>query len=683
MQNAIVYNRSLMDLWSNTNQMPGRIAIALMTILTLGWLAPAQAADAATAIIIFDGSGSMWGRMSTVDRDTKFGVAREAIRRTLPKLAPQTRFGLAAFGHRRKADCNDTEIILAPEPLDADRIMAPLEKFNPKGKGPLVAAMREAGSALSKVAGAVSLVLIHDDPDNCSQDPCAAADELAKTNPKLAIHVISIALSKPDSQRMACVPRITGGRHFEAQDAAGLGAAVEDALKLASLESKPGSAATSAAAEPTLVEVAPPPPPVPVEDSSPPGMKLSATLGPGGPAVLVPLSWKVQRAGDPPGAPPVAAARAATLDIALAPGPYVVDVQHGLVAARQAVDVKEKGKSRLAIVLQAGAVRLSANLQKGMPPLEQAVFAIFDAATPQSQLRAVWTGGADAPPVFLPIGNYRVSGMFDRAKVERNIVVTPGAMIDLPLALGAGRLRVKAVEREAGPALDRVTFSLTEDDADSVDGRREVARSAAAEPEFTVSAGTFYLTARYGQVELRERVLVNAGDEVVRTLLLPIGRLGLQSRLAGSAAVLDSNLSYRIERLDAKQDAIQTVRAAPKLEIPAGRYRVESQLGAQNARVTREVEIKPGLPATLVLDHTAANIQLKVGGEGARAALGDVLWDVRDAQDRSVWQTVQAEPRAFLSPGRYKIVAESRSRRGRAEVEVKAGEVRVVEVIVE
>ncbi len=660
-----------------------RIAIGLFMASASGWGASAQAADAATTVIVFDGSGSMWGRMGTNDKDTKFAVAREAIRRALPKLAPHTRVGLAAFGHRRKADCNDTEIVLTPEPLEPDRIMAPLEKFNPKGKGPLVAAMREAASALSKVAGASSIVLIHDDPDNCSQDPCAAAEDLAKISPKLAIHVISIGLSKSDSQRMACVPRITGGRYFDTQDAASLGVAIEDALKLASLETKPPAAGTSVAAEAKPLEIAPPPPPVPVEDTSPPGLKLSATLGPGGPAVLVPLSWKVQRVSNPEGTPPIAATKSATLDVALAPGSYVVDVQHGLVAARQTVEVKAKGKTRLAVVLQAGAVRLSANLQKGMPPLEQAVFAIFEAATAQSQPRAVWTGGADAPPVFLPIGNYRVSGMFDRAKAERNIVVTPGAMIDLPLALGAGRLRVKAVDKDAGPALDRVTFRVTEDDADSADGRREVARSAAAEPEFTLSAGTYYLTARYGQVELRERVLVNAGDDVVRTLLLPISRLALQSRLAGSAAVLDSNVSYRIERLDAKQDAIQTLRAAPKLEMPAGRYRIESQLGGQNARVTREIEIKPGVPATLVLDHTAANIQLKVGGDGARSPLGDVAWDVRDAQDRSVWQTVQAEPRAFLNPGRYKVVAESRSRRGRAEIEVKAGEVRVVEVTME
>ncbi len=660
-----------------------RIAFLWPLALSLGLVGAAQAADEPAAIIVFDGSGSMWGRMGGIERDSKFGVAREAIRRALPKLAPQTRLGLAAFGHRRKADCNDTEIVLTPEALDVDRLMAPLEKLNPKGKGPLVAAMREAGGALAKAAGSASLVVIHDDLDNCAQDPCAAADDLVKANPKLAIHVISIGLAKADSQRMACVPRLTGGRHFDVQDAAALGAAVEDALKLASLDAKPPVSSAAIAAGAEAADVAPPAPPVPVEDDSPPGLKLSATLGPGGPAVLVPLNWKVQRAGDAAGTTPVAAAKGATFEVALPPGSYTVEAQHGLVTAKQPVEIKAKGKTRLAIALQAGAVRLSAHLQTGMPPLEQAVFAIYDVPTVQSQPRAVWTGGADAPPVFLPAGNYRVNAMFDRAKVERNIVVTPGALIDLPLALGAGRLRVKAVEKDGGPALDRVTFRVTEDDADSADGRREVARSATVEPDFTLPAGTYYLTARYGQVEIRERVLINAGDEVVRTLALPIARLALQSRMAGSAAILDSNVSYRIERLDGNQEAIQTARAAPKLEIPAGRYRVESQLGAHNARVTREIEIKPGVPATLILDHTAANIQLKVGAEAGRAAAGDILWDVRDAQDRSVWQAVQAEPRAFLAPGRYKILAESRARRGRAEVEIKAGEVRIVEVGVE
>jgi Ca-activated chloride channel homolog len=292
----------------------------------------------------------------------------------------------------------------------------------------------------------------------------------------------------------------------------------------------------------------------------------------------------------------------------------------------------------------------------------------------------VWTGGADAPPVFVPAGTWRVTAELDRARAEQQVNVTAGAMVDTALVLGAGKLRVKANDRDGGPAIERVTFRITEDDADSPDGRREVARSTAPEPEFTLSAGTYYVTARHGQAEVRERVLVNAGDEVTRTLTLALGRLGLQSRIAGASTVLDSGVTYTIDRLDSAQDPIRTRSAAAKLELPAGQYRVVSQLGGQNVRVARDLDVKAGVQLNLIFDHVAANIQLKVAGAGARTAAGDVSWDVRDAQDRSVWQTVQSEPRAFLAAGRYKITAESRDRRGSIDVEIKGGEARTIEV---
>ena len=634
-------------------------------------------AEPPTTIVVFDGSGSMWGRLGG-DKETKFAGAREALRRALPKISSQTRVGLAAFGHRRKGDCSDTEVMLPPEPLDPARILAPLDRFNPKGKGPLVAALKEAGSSLAKLAGPASLILIHDDPDNCSQDPCAAAADLAKANPKLAVHVISIALDKDDAQRMACVPRLTGGRHFEAHDSAELGVAVEDALKLASLDVTPGNTTTEPAAS-ALKPAAPAPVPV-AEDNGPPGLKLSATLGKDGPSVIVPLAWRVTKSGSAAGAAPIAVIRAATLELALPPGAYDVEVQHGLVKATETVTVKPKGATQINVPFQAGAVRVSATLHKGTAPLEQAVFAITDVPAGATPSRTVWTGGADAPPVFLPVGTWRVTAELDRAKSERQVMVIPGAMIDANLAFGAGRLKVKASERDGGPALERVTFRVTEDDADSPDGRREVARSTAIEPEFTLSAGTYYLSARQGQAEVRERVLVNAGDEVARTLILALGRLSLQSKLAGSGAASDASIAYRVDRLDTQQETIRIGSATAKLELPAGRYRVESLLGAQNARVTREIEIKASAATTIAFEHIAANVQLKAA---ATAGSGDLLWVIRDAQDRVVWQSLQAQPRAYLAAGRYKVTAESRERRGHAEIEVKPGDVRVVEVQLE
>jgi hypothetical protein len=90
--------------------------------------------------------------------------------------------------------------MLAPEPNDPGRIMAALEKFNPKGRGPLVAAVKEAAAALGRAPGPASLVVIHDDLDNCSQDPCIAAEEIARSNPGLAI-VVSLALAKQTPAR--------------------------------------------------------------------------------------------------------------------------------------------------------------------------------------------------------------------------------------------------------------------------------------------------------------------------------------------------------------------------------------------------------------------------------------------------------------------------------------------------
>ena len=65
-----------------------------------------------------------------------------------------------------------------PEPLDVGKVMAPLEQFNPRGRGPLTLALREAAKSLPRDAGPRTLLLIHDDADNCQPDLCAAAAEL-------------------------------------------------------------------------------------------------------------------------------------------------------------------------------------------------------------------------------------------------------------------------------------------------------------------------------------------------------------------------------------------------------------------------------------------------------------------------------------------------------------------------
>ena len=69
---------------------PCGLAAALLLMACAG--VRAQPGDAAAVVIVFDGSGSMWGPIEGT-RQSKLVVAREGVRRALAKLAPQTRVG--------------------------------------------------------------------------------------------------------------------------------------------------------------------------------------------------------------------------------------------------------------------------------------------------------------------------------------------------------------------------------------------------------------------------------------------------------------------------------------------------------------------------------------------------------------------------------------------------------------
>ena len=260
----------------------------------LGWATAvvAQTAEDPKAtpstLVIFDGSGSMWGKLEG-EKPTKFVQARDAIRVALGKVAPQsTNVGLMSYGHRRQADCADVQVIAQAEPAAApgfaDRIANPLEKLNPKGKGPLTAALREAAKVLGKSAGPRSIVLIHDDPDNCQQDACAALAELQQSAPGVIVHVVGLGLRPDDAQRYQCLTRATGGRHVDAQDGVQVAVGIDGVMALALQGTRsadqPAAPAKTVAAEPVKPPViaADKPAAIKLAVEGPPALRLRALL---------------------------------------------------------------------------------------------------------------------------------------------------------------------------------------------------------------------------------------------------------------------------------------------------------------------------------------------------------------------------------------------------------------------
>ena len=117
-----------------------------------------------------------------------------------------------------------------PEPLDVRRLHGAAGASSIRaGAGPLTLALREAAKSLPPAAGPRSLLLIHDDADNCQPNLCAAAAELKAAG--ITAHVVGLGAEARGHGQDGVPAADTGGRFFNAANAEQVGAAIEEALR--------------------------------------------------------------------------------------------------------------------------------------------------------------------------------------------------------------------------------------------------------------------------------------------------------------------------------------------------------------------------------------------------------------------------------------------------------------------
>lgn len=204
-------------------------------------LASAASANEAT-LVVLDASGSMWGQ---IEGRPKLEIARETLADALAALPAMTEIGLMAYGHRRRGDCGDIELVVAPSAGSTDAINAAVRDMKFQGMTPLTESVRRAAVALRHTERAARVVLITDGVETCDADPCALGEELAASGVDFTAHVVGFGLSEQEGRQVACLAERTGGRYLQANDVAALQAALQQAM----------------------VE-APPPPPMPIPEAS-------------------------------------------------------------------------------------------------------------------------------------------------------------------------------------------------------------------------------------------------------------------------------------------------------------------------------------------------------------------------------------------------------------------------------
>jgi Ca-activated chloride channel family protein len=190
------------------------------------------------AMIVFDGSGSMygdgWGYAST-SRMSRIDNARSALTKVLPNITRSRRVGLITFGPGPYNQCN-VKLELKPTPNAADRIMRIINALVPAGKTPLTSAVEQAANVLDFREKPGVIVVLTDGEETCGRSPCELGQELHAEAAKLTINVIGLRVkgfSWTGEQSMVeteCLAEQNGGLYIAVETEDELASAFEKTL---------------------------------------------------------------------------------------------------------------------------------------------------------------------------------------------------------------------------------------------------------------------------------------------------------------------------------------------------------------------------------------------------------------------------------------------------------------------
>ena len=185
---------------------------------------PIRAAEGERALLVLDASGSMWGQ---IDGRAKIEIARDAVD-TLLAGWTGGEMGLIAYGHRRKGDCQDIELLQPVGAFDAAAVRAGVARLQPLGMTPISAAVRQAAEQLKFTEQRATVILVSDGEETCKADPCALGAELESLGVDFTAHVVGFDIQAGSAAhaQLQCLAERTGGQYVGARDAAELSAAL-------------------------------------------------------------------------------------------------------------------------------------------------------------------------------------------------------------------------------------------------------------------------------------------------------------------------------------------------------------------------------------------------------------------------------------------------------------------------
>jgi Ca-activated chloride channel homolog len=437
-------------------------------------LAEDQSRDPGRAILVLDASGSMWGK---VKGKTKVEIARESIARLMKAWDPDIELGLIAYGHRRKGDCGDIELVLPVARHRPKDVVKAVNRLNARGKTPLSAAVKKAAETLGYSKERATVILISDGMETCGMDPCAVAEELERDGVAFTAHVIGFDLKKEELADLQCLAEGTGGMFIEAVDAVSLTEAL-------------------ATVEESVAEASPAP-------RVPPASKLAAVLKSGmEPLDNQEINWYVTapERGTDGTYKAIGKYRHTNPRLRLGTGTYRVQVKTGLVVAETVIHMDAENPAEHVVDLNAGRLTLIGYNKEGGEKISRNIRWILNTVADDSKGRArqLTYTNFSWPTFTLPEGSYEAVLQSGLARASLRVDIRAGDVVEEKIFLNAGKVHLRAVLKEGGPPIQKsIHWYLTKNTSNAKGEYEILHHNSNPSPTFTLGAGRhrFFVTA--------------------------------------------------------------------------------------------------------------------------------------------------------------------------------------------
>jgi hypothetical protein len=221
-----------------------------------------------------------------------------------------------------------------------------------------------------------------------------------------------------------------------------------------------------------------------------------------------------------------------------------------------------------------------------------------------------------------------------------------------------------------------------------VDGKLPlVASSDGGSAAFQLAPGEYFVNVAFGRAGVTKKLVVpNLGQVDKQTLILDAGGFILNAVAGADQRIPPNQLSFAVYSSEVRENGdralvMSDVKPNTIVRLAAGTYHIVSDYGVVNAVVRADIQVEAGKLTQAVLQHRAAQVNLKLVSQPGGEAIADTAWSVLTAAGDVVSESVSAFPSMVLTEGGYLAVARNKDKIYQREFTVKAGRNADVEVL--